>query len=132
MKDAKGHGSDARGGASTVRLDTADSPARKTGYLATPQPKYGANPNAARTAEGGRLSTAAAERIAMRQATDARRADLAPPMTITDRAAAMTLGQGHPKSDVVPLGSSFAAAKAALERGRSVALPPGAENRRKS
>ena len=64
MKDAKGHGSNARsGGISAVRLDSTESPARKTGYLATPQPKYAVNQTVARSAEGGSLSTAAAERI---------------------------------------------------------------------
>ena len=133
MKDAKGHGSNARsGGISAVRLDSTESPARKTGYLATPQPKYAVNQTVARSAEGGSLSTAAAERIAMRQSVDQRRADLAPSMTITDRMAAMSLGQGHPKSYVSPLGSSFAAAQDQLDRARNVALPRGAPGRRKS
>ena len=131
MKDAKGHGSDARGGGDTptVRLDNVGSPARKTGYLAAPQPKYGANQSAARTAEGGKLSTAAGERIAMRQAADESRY---PTSTVSDRMAAMSLGQGHPKSNSVPLGSSFAAAKTDLWFGRNVAMGRGADNRRKS
>jgi hypothetical protein len=128
MKDAKGHGSSSRGG-SVVRLDTVGSPSRKTGYLAAPTSKYGINQRAARTAEGGSLSTAAGERIAMRQSADEGRY---PTSSVTDRMAAMSLGQGHPKSDVVPLGSSFAAAKTDLDRARSVALPRGAENRRRS
>jgi hypothetical protein len=130
MKDALGHGSNAR----RVSPNLSDaygpnSPARRgqaTGYLADPQRKYTVNTTAARTAEGGELSTAARERIAGRQMVDT------PPSTITDRMAAMALGQGHPKSNEVPLGSSFQAAKDALNRGRSVAMPRGAEGRRKS
>lgn len=129
MKDSKGHGSNPRGSSGVVRLDTAGSPATKTGYLARPQPKYAVNQTAARTNEGGRLSTAAGERIAMRQSADAGRA---PALAVTDRMAAATLSQGHPKSAPVPLGSSFAATKDALARGRTVALPRGAENRRVS
>lgn len=129
MKDAKGHGSDPRG---AVHADSTGSPSRRgraTGFLASPQAKYAVNQNAARSAEGGKLSTAAGERIAMRQQADESHN---PTMSISDRMAAATLAQGHPKSAPVPLGGSFAAAKSDLERGRSVALPRGAENRRKS
>jgi hypothetical protein len=49
-----------------------------------------------------------------------------------DIAAAQALGQAHPKSAPVALGQSFQAAKDALARGRTVALPPGAESRRRS
>lgn len=130
MKDAKGHGSNGRGGGTpAVRLDNADSPARKTGYLATPQPKYAANPNAARTAEGGKLTTTVGERVAMRQAADESRY---PTSTVTDRMAAMSLGQGHPKSNSVPLGYGAAAAKTDLWFGRNVAMGRGSDNRRKS
>ena len=128
MKDAKGHGSDARGGSlPTTRLDAVGSRQPKTGYLAAPQPKYVANPNAARTAEGGKLTTAVGERVAMRQAADESRY---PTSTITDRMAAIALGQGHPKS--VPFGSSTAAAKTDLWFGRNVAMARGKDNRRKS
>ncbi len=82
---------------------------------------HGSNPRGAR-----------AEKIAMGKAVDARRADLAPPMTITDRMAAMSLGQGHPKSYISPLGSSFAAAQDQLDRARNLALPRGTPGRRKS
>lgn len=107
MKDALGHGSNPRGTAGAVRLDSTGSPAQKTGYL----------------------GSAKQEKIAMRQAVDESHY---PTSTITDRMAAMSLGQGHPKSNEVPLGQSFQAAKAALQRGRAVALPRGAEHRRKS
>ena len=112
MKDAKGHGSNPRSGGAggAVRLDTEGSPRRKTGYL----------------------GSAREERIAIGKATDARRADLAPPSSITDRMAAMSLGQGHPKSYISPLGSSFAAAKDQLDRARNLALPRGTPGRRKS
>jgi hypothetical protein len=127
MKDAKGHGSDPRnGGVPVVRLDSANSPARKTGYLGAPQPKYNVNQDAARAGEGGKLSTAAAERLAMRRSADESR------YPVTDRVAAMALGQGHPKSNSVPLGYGAAAAKSDLWFGRNVAMPRGADNRRKS
>jgi hypothetical protein len=130
MKDAKGHGSDARGGGlPTTRLDTVGSRQPKTGYLAKPTPKYEANPNAARTAEGGKLTTTVGERVGMRQAADESRY---PTSTITDRMAAMSLGQGHPKSNSVPLGYGAAAAKTDLWFGRNVAMGRGADNRRKS
>jgi hypothetical protein len=67
------------------------------------------------------------EQIAIRQGIDARHF---PTRTPQDYAAAQALGQGHPKSAPVPLGQSFQAAKDALARGRTVALPPGAESRR--
>ena len=108
MKDARGHGSDPRGGINApVRLDTAGSPRRKTGYLGSSKQ----------------------ETIAMRQAIDTTHF---PPSTVTDRMAAMSLGQGHPKSYVSPLGSSFAAAKDQLDRARNLALPRGTPGRRKS
>lgn len=130
MKDAKGHGSNPRnGGTPVVRLDNADSPNKKTGYLAGSQPKYAVNQNAARTAEGGRLSSAAAETLALQRAADEGRN---PSATVTDRMAAATLGQGHPKSDVVPLGYSAKAAKTDLWFGRNIAMARGADNRRKS
>ena len=132
MKDAGGHGSNARGGdIPVVRLDNARSRQPKTGYLASPQLKAGRAATATDPGVpgGGHLSSAAGERIAKRQGADEGRN---PPSTITDRMAAMSLGQGHPKSDPVPLGSSFSAAKSALDRGRTVALPRGAESRRKS
>jgi hypothetical protein len=130
MKDAKGHGSEKRGGSiPTARLDTVGSRWPKTGYLAAPQSKYAANPNAARTAEGGNLTTTVGERVAMRQAADESRY---PTSTVTDRMAAAALGQGHPKSNLVPLGSSAAAAKAELWLGRNLAMPRGVDNRRKS
>jgi len=120
MKDAKGHGSNPRnGGFPVVRLDTANSPPRKTGYLAAALPKK----------EGGSLSSAAAETIAAKKAADEGRN---PTSTITDRMAAMTLGQNHPKSSGVPFGYGFEAAQMNLDRGRNFALPRGAENRRKS
>jgi hypothetical protein len=130
MKDAKGHGSDPRnGGVPVVRLDSANSPARKTGYLGAPQQKYNVNQNAARAGEGGKLSTAAAERLAMRRSADESRN---PTSTVTDRVAAMALGQGHPKSNSVPLGYGAAAAKTDLWFGRHIAMARGADNRRKS
>jgi hypothetical protein len=52
--------------------------------------------------------------------------------SITDRMAAMSLGQGHPKSYVSPLGSSFTAAQDQLDRARNVAVPRGTPGRRKS
>jgi hypothetical protein len=130
MKDAKGHGSDARGGSlPTVRLDNVGSRRPKTGYLSAPQPKYAVNQIAARAGEGGKLSTAVGERVAMRKAADEGRN---PTSTITDRMAAMTLGQGHPKSNSVPLGYGAAAAKTDLWFGRNVAMARGSDNRRKS
>lgn len=108
MKDAKGHGSDRRGGGEpAVRLDTVGSRQPKTGYL----------------------GTAKQERIAMRQAADESRY---PTSTVTDRMAAMSLGQGHPKSNSVPLGYGAAAAKSDLWFGRNIAMARGADNRRKS
>ena len=79
---------------------------------------YGSNPRGARQ-----------EVVAMRKAVDERHF---PTTTVTDRMAAMSLGQAHPKSDVVPLGSSFAAAQTDLWKARSFAQPRGADNRRKS
>jgi hypothetical protein len=115
MKDAKGHGSDKRGGGEpAVRLDTVGSRQPKTGYLGTP---------------GQKLGVAAQERVAMRQAADEARY---PTSSVTDRMAAMSLGQGHPKSNSVPLGYGAAAAKTDLWFGRNVALARGADNRRKS
>jgi hypothetical protein len=106
MKDAKGHGSNPRnGGVPVVRLDSADSRQPKTGYL----------------------GTAKQETIAKGQAKDESHY---PTTTITDRMAAIALGQGHPKS--VPFGSSAAAAKTDLWFGRNVAMRRGADNRRKS
>jgi hypothetical protein len=70
---------------------------------------------------------AKAEQTAMRRGIDERHF---PTRTPQDLAAAQVLGQGHPKSTPVPLGQSFQAAKDALARGRTVALPAGAENRR--
>jgi hypothetical protein len=108
MKDAKGHGSNPRNGDTpVVRLDTVGSPNRKTGYK----------------------GSAKQETLAMQRVSDEGRN---PTSTITDRMAAMTLGQGHPKSGGVPFGYGFEAAKMNLDRGRNVALPRGAENRRKS
>ena len=109
MKDARGHGSNPRGGGAVgvVRLDTAGSPARKTGYK----------------------GTAKQETIAMRQSADESRY---PTSTITDRMAAMALAQGHPKSGGVPFGHGFEAAQMSLDRARNVALPRGAESRRRS
>jgi hypothetical protein len=72
--------------------------------------------------------SAKAEQIDMRRGIDARHFPARSPQDI---AAMQALGQGHPKSAPVPLGQSFQAAKSALARGRTVALPPGAENRRK-
>jgi hypothetical protein len=130
MKDAKGHGSEARGGGlPTVRLDSVNSPKSKTGYLAGPQPKYAVNQNAARVGEGGKLSSATAETIAKGKAADESRYSNP---AVTDRMVATALGQGHPKSNSVPLGSSFAAAKTDLWFGRNVAMARGADNRRKA
>lgn len=129
MKDARGHGSDGRGGTPVVRLDTVGSRGLKTGYLAGPKPKYAENTSVARAKEGGSLSSATAETLAAQRAADESRY---PTSTVTDRMAAMSLGQGHPKSEAVPLGSSFSTAKSDLDRARSVALPRGAENRRAS
>ena len=78
---------------------------------------HGSNPRGARE-----------EQIAIRQATDERHF---PTRSPHDVAAAQALGQAHPKSAEVPLGKSFQAAKDALARGRTVALPPGAEGRRR-
>ena len=78
---------------------------------------HGSNPRGARE-----------EQVAMRQGIDERHF---PTRSDLDVAAAQALGQAHPKSEPVPFGSSFQAAKDALARGRSVALPAGAENRRK-
>lgn len=108
MKDAKGHGSNSRsGGTPVVRLDNANSPNPKTGYM----------------------GSAKQETLAMQRAADESRY---PTSTVTDRMAAMALGQGHPKSNSVPLGSSFSAAKTDLWFGRNVAMARGADNRRKS
>ena len=72
--------------------------------------------------------TAREEQTAIRRAIDERHF---PTRSPEDLAAAQALGQGHPKSATVPLGQSFQAAKDALARGRTVALPPGVENRRR-
>ena len=132
MKDAKGHGSNSRGGGGTtpvVRLDTVGSRSRKTGYLAGAQPKTVRNALTGKVREGGSLSSAAAETIAAKKAADEGRY---PTSTITDRMAAVALGQGHPKSNGVPFGYGQQAAQMNLDRARNVALPRGAENRRKS
>jgi len=55
-----------------------------------------------------------------------------PVTTVSDRMAAMALGQSHPKSYVSPLGASFAAAQDQLDRGRNLAMPRGTPGRRKS
>ena len=78
---------------------------------------------------GSEARGARQERVAMNRAVDERHF---PTHTVTDRMAAASLGQAHPKTAPVPLGQSFAAAKSDLSRGRSVALPAGAENRRQS
>jgi hypothetical protein len=67
------------------------------------------------------------EQIAIRQGIDARHFPTRSPQ---DLEAAQALGQAHPKSAPVPLGQSFQAAKDALARGRTVALPRGVEGRR--
>ena len=120
MKDAKGHGSNPRnGGAPVVRLDTVGSRQPKTGYAGV------GNVDTFKTPPG----VAKQERLAMRGAADEGRY---PTSTITDRMAAMTLGQGHPKSNSVPLGYGAAAAKTDLWFGRNVAMARGADNRRKA
>ena len=135
MKDAKGHGSDPRGtphgnyfsgGAPRSRAPLSNKFAPKSA-AANPGPHPpltyvpGSRYNGPHSARG--------ETVRNRQTADESRN---PTSTVTDRMAAMTLAQGHPKSNEVPLGSSFTAAKSALARGRSVALPRGAEDRRKS
>ena len=106
MKDAKGHGSNPRNdGTPVVRLDTAGSRQPKTGYK----------------------GSAKQETLALQRAADEGRN---PTSTITDRMAAIALGQGHPKS--VPYGYGAAAAKTDLWFGRNVAMPRGKDNRRKS
>lgn len=84
--------------------------------------------------------SAKAEKIAMGRATDTSRiepprpanARFNAPTPVEDRVAAAALAQAHPKSAPVPYGHSFAAAQADLHRGRTMALPPGQENRRRS
>jgi len=105
MKDAKGHGSDARGGRQFTDI-TQRRGATSTGVTRTVR-----------------------ELQALRGGIDERHY---PTRSVSDRDAAAALAQGHPKSETVPLGQSFAYAKAALARARTVALPPGAENRRKA
>ena len=120
MKDAKGHGSEKRGGdGPAVRLDTVGSRQPKTGYAGV------GNVDTFKTPPG----VAKRERLATGRAADESRK---PTSTITDRMAAMTLGQGHPKSNSVPLGSGFAAAKTDLWFGRNISMARGADNRRKS
>jgi hypothetical protein len=72
--------------------------------------------------------SAKAEQLSIRRGIDERHF---PTRTPQDLAAAQALGLAHPKSAQVPLGQSFQAAKTALARGRMVALPAGAENRRR-
>lgn len=101
MKDAKGHGSEKRGGAAGAYTPTRLTPP---------------------------VRQAVAERVAMRRAVDERHY---PTSTVTDRMAAMSLGQAHPKSYIAPLGSSFAQAQDQLDRARNLALPRGTPGRRK-
>lgn len=79
---------------------------------------HGSNPRGARE-----------EQTAIRRGIDERHFPTRSPQ---DVAAAQALGQAHPKSAQVPLGQSFQAAKTALARGRTVALPRGVENRRQA
>ena len=86
---------------------------------------HGSNP---RNAVGG-LSEAARDRIIRGKMVDQTHFHVT---TISDRMAANALGQGHPKSYVAPLGSSFQAAQDQLDRARNVAVPRGTPGRRKS
>ena len=95
MKDAKGHGSDSRGGSATPT----------------------------------RLTAAARDRVIRGKMVDQSHI---PVTTVSDRMAAMALGQAHPKSYVAPLGSSFAQAQDQLDRARNLALPRGTPGRRQS
>lgn len=79
---------------------------------------HGSNPRGARQ-----------ERVAMNQQIDERHY---PTHTVTDRMAAASLGQAHPKSMPSPIGQSFSTTQTDLWRGRNFALPRGADNRRQS
>jgi hypothetical protein len=81
-----------------------------------------------RNPQGG-LSEAARDRVIRGKMLDQSHM---PVTTVGDRMAAMALGQGHPKSYVAPLGSSFAQAQDQLDRARNLALPHGTPGRRKS
>lgn len=129
MKDAQGHGSDPRGSSGTfgVRL----RPKRPTNVtLRTAAQEKAALGRRADSRHFPLGDTDARVRAAVSNAAPFRGPVPAP--VVTDKMAASALAQAGPKSDAVPLGSSFAAAKAELERGRAVALPPGVENRRRS